>query len=35
MDEAQKWRSIDMTLAVAAAAIVAYGVLVLGWWYSS
>ena len=31
MDEAQKWRSIDMTLAVAAAAIVAYGVLVPGW----
>ncbi len=31
MDDAEKWRPIDVALAVAAAAIVAYGVLVLGW----
>lgn len=31
MDEAQKWRWIDLTLAVIAAIVVAYGVLMLGW----
>ncbi len=31
MDDAGKWRLIDIVLAGAAAAIVAYGVLVLGW----
>ena len=31
MNDAEKWRSIDMVLAIASAAIVAYGVLVLGW----
>lgn len=31
MDEAGKWRLIDIALAVAATVIVAYGVLVLGW----
>jgi len=31
MNDAEKWRSIDLVLAVASAAIVAYGVLVLGW----
>ncbi len=31
MDEASKWRWIDITLAIAAAVVVAYGVLVLNW----
>ena len=31
MDEVKKWREVDMALAVAAALIVAYGVLGLGW----
>lgn len=31
MDEAGKWRLIDIALAVAVAVVVAYGVLVLGW----
>ncbi|HYM48424.1 MAG TPA: DUF6498-containing protein [Burkholderiaceae bacterium] len=31
MDEAGKWRLIDIALAVAATVIVVYGVLVLGW----
>ena len=30
-DEADKWRAVDLTLAIAAAVIVAYGVLVLDW----
>lgn len=29
--EADKWRAVDLTLAIAAAVIVAYGVLVLDW----
>ena len=31
MDEADKWRGVDLALAVGAAVIVAYGVLVLEW----
>ncbi|HVG04158.1 MAG TPA: DUF6498-containing protein [Burkholderiaceae bacterium] len=31
MDDANKWRAIDIVLAVLAAVIVAYGVLVLDW----
>ena len=31
MDEVKTWQAIDMALAVAAAVIVAYGVLMLGW----
>jgi hypothetical protein len=31
MDDVKTWQAIDMALAVAAAVIVAYGVLVLGW----
>ena len=31
MDEADKWRRVDLTLAIAAAVIVAYGVIVLDW----
>ena len=31
VDDAHKWRAIDIVLAVLAAAIVAYGVLVLDW----
>ena len=31
MDDANKWRTIDIVLAVLAAVIVAYGVLVLQW----
>ena len=31
MEDARKWRSIDLTLAVAAAVIVAYGILFLDW----
>lgn len=31
MDDADNWRAIDIVLAVLAAAIVAYGVLVLNW----
>lgn len=31
MDDASKWRAIDIVLAVLAAVIVAYGVLVLDW----
>ena len=31
MDQADKWRRVDLTLAISAALIVAYGVLVLDW----
>ena len=31
MDDADKWRGVDLALAVGAAVIVAYGVLVLDW----
>mgnify|MGYP003418004103 CR=1 FL=1 len=31
MDDVKTWQAIDMALAVAAAVIVAYGVLMLGW----
>ena len=31
MDDADKWRRVDLTLAIAAALVVAYGVLVLNW----